>query len=726
MQATVRMDKLNRFKHHLKEGNALTIQRYSLGEIKLKFRMVYNAMRLSFLSNTEVDSCTDFNGSVHGFVWRDFKSITVLEKEEDDQFDVVGQVIACEELDNYDKNGKAGKKTRAMRLNARCGGDYAQQFNDFLNSCDDHGRIVLVLQFAMMKFWDGKMCIQNGYWGTKLYLFYGNKAISEDEYKEVEEFRQRLFANQPSEQSENTATKISTTSKNSTKDNFVNRHPIRNIAELLDMPYSKLSLLDIFGTIITIQEDEGWWYLECRACRGKVIKSTDYVDLESEMPKKTDETGTMSLSLFNDEVRAMVGRSAYQLCEKYAKSESDGSIPMEITNLIGNKYAFKVAIDDYNVKKLLLVFTVLRFSNDQETRPLYKRTDNDNSVAYVVHAQNARQTPYQQMVSWKLHSPKDLVVSDEEKKNVALFYIEELMRSRGTTLRRWRYISEFGQGGIRRKGDIVLNVASSGIASLLMSGGRTTLSTFLLILMRHLLAPFVRKASSPSYSKRFMARHCKRVFKAILLVESLQEWILKVGDSELSEANNEEMLIDVPEELLIDVVDDLSHLLLSEEMVYLSCDSIDKIKRGGAIDESIFSPEFINGLKFSGVPNHRLALKVGVPIMLLRNIDQANGLCNKTRLQVLRLTRTSIQAQIINGTHFGKEVIISRLRITPSDKRLTIKIVRKQYPLSLSFAMAINKSQGQYLSKLVCTSHIPFSHMDNCMWLFQESKANEV
>nr|GFC18976.1 replication protein A 70 kDa DNA-binding subunit B [Tanacetum cinerariifolium] len=105
-------------------------------------------------------------------------------------------------------------------------GDYAQQFNDFLNSCDDHGRIVLVLQIAMMKFWDGKMCIQNGYWGTKLYLFDGNKAIYKDEYKEVEEFRQRLFANQPSEQSENNATKISTASKNSTKDNFFNKHPI--------------------------------------------------------------------------------------------------------------------------------------------------------------------------------------------------------------------------------------------------------------------------------------------------------------------------------------------------------------------------------------------------------------------------------------------------------------------------------------------------------------------
>ncbi|GKB28483.1 replication protein A 70 kDa DNA-binding subunit B, partial [Tanacetum coccineum] len=295
----------------------------------------------------------------------DFKSITLLEKEEDGQF-----VIACEELDNYDKNGKAGKKPVTLiddegnEIKCTLWGDYAQQFNDFLNSCDDHDRIVLVLQFAMMKFWD-----------------------------EVEEFRQRLFANQPSKQSKNTATKISTASKNSTKDNFVNRHPIRNIAELLDVEHGVQSV--IVGTIITIQEDEGWWYLGCRACRGKVIKSTDYVDLESEMPKKPywpndwwcrkcnawvaliksqfrlqirvqDETGTMSLSLFNDEVQAMVGRSAYQLCEKYVKRESDGSIPMEITNLIGNKYAFKVAIDDYNVKKLLHVFTVLCFSNDQE------------------------------------------------------------------------------------------------------------------------------------------------------------------------------------------------------------------------------------------------------------------------------------------------------------------------------------------------------------------------
>nr|GEW88549.1 hypothetical protein [Tanacetum cinerariifolium] len=46
-----------------------------------------------------------------------------------------------------------------------------------------------------------------------------------------------------------------------------------------------------------------------------------------------------------------------------------------------------------------------------------------------------------------------------------------------------------------------------------------------------------------------------------------------------------------------------------EEMVYLSCDIVDKTERNAAIDQSIFSPEFINGLKFSGVLNHMVALK---------------------------------------------------------------------------------------------------------------------
>jgi len=57
----------------------------------------------------------------------------------------------------------------------------------------------------------------------------------------------------------------------------------------------------------------------------------------------------------------------------------------------------------------------------------------------------------------------------------------------------------------------------------------------------------------------------------------------------------------------------------------------------------------LNDIKCSGIPNHRIKLKVGVPIMLLRNIDQANGLCNGTRLQVNDLGKNVISATVITG-----------------------------------------------------------------------------
>nr|GEZ45095.1 testis-expressed sequence 2 protein-like [Tanacetum cinerariifolium] len=97
-----------------------------------------------------------------------------------------------------------------------------------------------------------------------------------------------------------------------------------------------------------------------------------------------------------------------------------------------------------------------------------------------------------------------------------------------------------------------------------------------------------------------------------------------------------------------------------------------KDKRSKRSNPSVSSDAFL-----TGVSNYRLALKVGVPIMLLRNIDQANGLCNWTRLQVLRLTRTSIRAKINNGTHFGKEVIIPRKLAEKSAEKDGVNDVKK-------------------------------------------------
>ncbi|XP_071708079.1 ATP-dependent DNA helicase PIF1-like [Rutidosis leptorrhynchoides] len=97
--------------------------------------------------------------------------------------------------------------------------------------------------------------------------------------------------------------------------------------------------------------------------------------------------------------------------------------------------------------------------------------------------------------------------------------------------------------------------------------------------------------------------------------------------------------------------------------------------------------------------------------MLLRNADQAGGLCNRTRLQVIELRDKAIKAKILTSTHVGKITAISRMLIVPSDKRIPFRFQRRQFPIAVCFAMTINKSQGQSLANVgLFLPKLVFSH----------------
>ncbi|XP_035838181.1 ATP-dependent DNA helicase pif1-like [Helianthus annuus] len=376
----------------------------------------------------------------------------------------------------------------------------------------------------------------------------------------------------------------------------------------------------------------------------------------------------------------------------------------------------------------------------------------------------------------------------------------------------WKTLS----AAIRSKGEIVLNVASSGIASLLLEGGRTAHSRFHIPLnlnedsQTKLIiwdeAPMVHKHAfealdrtmhdifnisnssrsdvvfggkvvvfggdfrqilpvvpnggrheivNASLCSSYLWSKCKlltltrnmrltvgRPSSEVEEISNFAKWLLDVGEGNVGGSNDGEAIIEIPPELLIDsisdpisslidfvypsilenyndrnyfstrailapkneVVHEVNDRLLAvfpgEEKEYLSSDSLCPTEDGNADQQKIYSPDVLNGLKVSGLPNHRLVLKVGVPVMLLRNIDQRNGLCNGTRLKVTKLYSRVIEAEIISGGNIAARTFIPRMNLVPSDKKIPFAFQRRQFPITVCFAMTINKSQGQSLSKV--------------------------
>ncbi|XP_063993665.1 uncharacterized protein LOC135171207 [Diachasmimorpha longicaudata] len=134
----------------------------------------------------------------------------------------------------------------------------------------------------------------------------------------------------------------------------------------------------------------------------------------------------------------------------------------------------------------------------------------------------------------------------------------------------------------------------------------------------------------------------------------------------------------------------IQQLLPSDLMSFKSIDTV------GDENESVNFPiEFLNSLDIPGMPPHNLRLKIGSPIILVRNLNPPQ-LCNGTRLVIKKITGNILEATILTGKFIGKVVLLPRIPMIPSDS--TIPFRRLQFPIRLAFARTINKSQGQTMS----------------------------
>ncbi|GJS55983.1 ATP-dependent DNA helicase PIF1-like protein, partial [Tanacetum coccineum] len=159
-------------------------------------------------------------------------------------------------------------------------------------------------------------------------------------------------------------------------------------------------------------------------------------------------------------------------------------------------------------------------------------------------------------------------------------------------------------------------------------------------------------------------------------------WLLDMGDCRLPaialDGEDEATWITIPDGINSHVLEKVPgelHELYSADSICQTTNNLEEM-------QIMYPMEFLNTLHFSGIPNHKLELKVGVPIILLRNLNM----------------------------QCGDKVLIHRIDMTPTDLSWPFQFRRHQFPIKVCFGMTINKSQGQtfnnvcaFLSKPVFT-----------------------
>ncbi|GJY71498.1 ATP-dependent DNA helicase PIF1-like protein [Tanacetum coccineum] len=350
----------------------------------------------------------------------------------------------------------------------------------------------------------------------------------------------------------------------------------------------------------------------------------------------------------------------------------------------------------------------------------------------------------------------ETIMDSVDKKEGRMFFVYGYGRTSKT------YLYKTMSAACRSQGGIVLNVASSGIAALLLKDDE---------------APMVNRQCYEAFdwTMRDICRmdpsvpseqHCKLMKLTVNMrlgsgvdssekkeIQDFADWILNIGNGNIGRKNDGEAKVEFLDDMLIpeyndhigsiiqetyldllrnlydsdylqdrvvlapthELVDMISDKMLSllpmDLKTYNSSDMVGVVDVDTSFDEFIYTEEFLNNINMSRILHHSLQLKIGMSVMCMRNINQKAGLCNGTRLRVLRMGTNVIEAKIISGGSVGTIYVIPRMVITPSENKLPFKLNRRLFPIQIYLGLTINKIQGQKLSKVGLFLQRPvFSH----------------
>nr|CAD2198835.1 unnamed protein product [Meloidogyne enterolobii] len=202
------------------------------------------------------------------------------------------------------------------------------------------------------------------------------------------------------------------------------------------------------------------------------------------------------------------------------------------------------------------------------------------------------------------------------------------------------------------------------------------------------------------------------------IVGSRQELMNFVTDNGQALSNPKELinrLILAPHNDTVDVInEDMLKKITTKEKIYLSTDESNVDESPMDIDECENDIEALNLLNPASIPPHRLHLKEGCIVILLKNLAVTRGLVNGTRMIVKELGDNILKVEVVTGSVAGSGNIIclSRVWCDYEDKEPDgVKFRRLQFPVRLAYAMTIMKAQGQTATRVgLDLTHQVFGH----------------
>ncbi|GKB20048.1 ATP-dependent DNA helicase PIF1-like protein [Tanacetum coccineum] len=207
---------------------------------------------------------------------------------------------------------------------------------------------------------------------------------------------------------------------------------------------------------------------------------------------------------------------------------------------------------------------------------------------------------------------------------------------------------------LRSEQKIVLAGASSGIASLLLPGGRTTHSRFVipLDLMENNTCGIKQITQLAALMQEVQVK--KESEDEAIWIHILEKFLIKTWNSLIEKIVDEtypyfttrktdneclqQRAILTPKNEDADAINEYMFTKLAgESATYNSVDEVCKGSTDNLDQHHLYLTEFLNSLNFSGMPPYALCIKKELPIMLLRNVNPSHGLCNGTRLIITEL-----------------------------------------------------------------------------------------